>query len=280
VPGRLYLNGTELGVTQAIHLDLVQTQFRVHLEEYDETGEYILGGQRWRVFAVLRQWHDDVLAAIFPNVEGASGSKGVVYPGAVRAGRLASAHAGAGVLLFQPLDATNHPRVLLHRAMPLFDESFRLAFSVFRELGMPVIFEGIRDAGRGYDIGFARDLLLRLLAEDDMGLGRSITGGATDQSTVIRIADSTDGTPEESVDENTSGLALWYRREAAAKVSVTPAALAALTTAHADGGIEHIDDGYYRVDLPDAAVAAGVAGVQVGGTATGMVVIGVYHPIA
>jgi hypothetical protein len=41
----------------------------------------------------------------------------------------------------------------------------------------------------------------------------------------------------------------------------------------------HIGDGYYRLDLPDAAVASGVDGVMVGGTVTGMVVIGCYVPL-
>lgn len=100
--------------------------------------------------------------------------------------------------------------------------------------------------------------------------------GTTDVSVVIRIVDSADGTPETAVDYNTSGIDLWYRREGAAVTSITEAALAALTTAHTDGGIEHIGNGYYRLDLPDAACASGAAGVMVGGTVTGMIVIGCY----
>ncbi len=105
---------------------------------------------------------------------------------------------------------------------------------------------------------------------------RDVLRGSTDQSVVIRIIDSTDGTPETGVDYNTSGIDLWYRREGGAKVSITEAALASADAAHSDGGIEHIGDGYYRVDLPDAAVASGAAGVLVGGTVTGMIVIGDY----
>ena len=105
---------------------------------------------------------------------------------------------------------------------------------------------------------------------------RDVLRGSTDQSVVIRIIDSTDGTPETGVDYNTSGIDLWYRREGGAKVSITEAALASADAAHSDGGIEHIGDGYYRVDLPDAAVASGAAGVLVGGSVTGMIVIGAY----
>lgn len=100
--------------------------------------------------------------------------------------------------------------------------------------------------------------------------------GSVDVSVVIRIIDSTDGTPETGVVFNTSGLDLQYRREGAASVAITEATLAALTTAHADGGFLHIGNGYYRLDLPDAAVAAGADGVLVHGACTGMVVIGAY----
>lgn len=108
---------------------------------------------------------------------------------------------------------------------------------------------------------------------------RPIKHGSTDQSTVIRIIDSTDGTPEEAVEHNSAGIALWYRREGGLKVAITPVALTALDNAHSDGGIEHVDDGYYRLDVPDAAFASGAAGVAIGGTVTGMVVIGSYHPL-
>ena len=109
--------------------------------------------------------------------------------------------------------------------------------------------------------------------------GRPIKAGSTDQSTVIRIIDSGDGTPETGVEHNTSGIDLWDRREGATKTSVTEAALGALDAAHSDGGIEHIGDGYYRLDLPDAAVAAGSVGVAIGGTVTNMIVIGTYHAL-
>ena len=110
-------------------------------------------------------------------------------------------------------------------------------------------------------------------------MGQPTKKGSTDVSVVIRIIDDTDGKPEEAVEHNTTGISLWYRRERSAKVAITPVALAALTTAHSDGGIEHIDDGYYRLDVPDAAFASGQNGVQIGGAVTGMIVLGVYHPL-
>ena len=101
-----------------------------------------------------------------------------------------------------------------------------------------------------------------------------VTKGATDRSVVLRIIDSTDGTPETGVVFNTSGIDMWYRREGAAVVSITEVTLAALTTAHTDGGFLAVSHGYYRLDLPDAAFATGANYVDVGGTVTGMVVIG------
>jgi hypothetical protein len=103
-----------------------------------------------------------------------------------------------------------------------------------------------------------------------------VIAGATDVSVVIRIIDSADGTPETGVISATTGLALEYRRSLSASVGLTESDLAALTTAHSDGGMKHIGNGYYRVDVPDAAFAAGAAGCLIHGTATGMIVVGAF----
>jgi hypothetical protein len=85
--------------------------------------------------------------------------------------------------------------------------------------------------------------------------------------------DSGDGTPETGVVWNSAGIDLWYRRPGAVHSSITEATQTE-SGAHTDGGFVHISDGYYRLDLPDAAVASGVDYVDVGGTVTGMVVMG------
>lgn len=108
---------------------------------------------------------------------------------------------------------------------------------------------------------------------------RPVVAGTTDVSAIIRIVDSTDGTPETGVVFNTSGIDIRYRRDGATDTAITEATLASLSAAHADGGFLHIGNGYYRIDLPDAAVASGVNGVLVHGTVTGMVVIGTYIPL-
>ena len=107
-------------------------------------------------------------------------------------------------------------------------------------------------------------------------MSRQVFKGATNVSVVIRIIDATNGTPETAVEFNTTGIDLQYRRETAGSTAITEAALAALTTAHTDGGIEHIGNGYYRIDVPDAAFATGADGVLIHGTVTGMIVIGTY----
>jgi len=101
-----------------------------------------------------------------------------------------------------------------------------------------------------------------------------VTKGSTDRSVTLRCIDATTGAPKTDVVFNSSGIALWYRREGAALTSITEATLAALTTAHSDGGFLHIADGDYRLDLPDAAFATGVNHVDFGGTVTGGVFIG------
>lgn len=104
----------------------------------------------------------------------------------------------------------------------------------------------------------------------------TIKAGTVDVSCVIRIVDSTDGTPETGVTSATSGIDLQYRREGAVSTAITESDLTNLNDAHSDGGMKHIGNGYYRLDLPDAACAAGAAGVLVHGTVTGMVVVGAY----
>lgn len=101
-----------------------------------------------------------------------------------------------------------------------------------------------------------------------------ITKGATDVEVELTILDSTTSLPKTDVVFNSAGIALWYRRQGSAKVDITEATLAALTTPHTDGGFLHNSDGKYRLDLPDAAAATGAGFVDVGGTVTGGVIIG------
>src|SRR5688572_8301770 len=100
-----------------------------------------------------------------------------------------------------------------------------------------------------------------------------VIAGSVDFSCYIRVLNG-DGTPATTVAHDTAGIDLWYRRGGqGAVVSLTEAALAAPNSAHVDGGVEHVGNGYVRVDLPDAAIVTGVPFVAVGGTITGLVII-------
>lgn len=103
-----------------------------------------------------------------------------------------------------------------------------------------------------------------------------VVPGAVDCSVTIKIVDSTTFEPETGVTSASAGLALWYRVGATgALTAITEADLATVATAHADGGMKHVSDGVYRLDLPDAAVPASEGQVTVvGGAVTGMHVLG------
>jgi len=103
--------------------------------------------------------------------------------------------------------------------------------------------------------------------------------GSTDQSVTLYIVDDTDGTPEQGVAYNTTSIALWYRREGSAKVAMSLVSLASTSASHTDSGLIHVDDGVYRLDLPDAAVASGAGEITVGGSIPNMVVLPVNIPL-
>jgi len=107
-----------------------------------------------------------------------------------------------------------------------------------------------------------------------MALQDIVKKGSTDRSVPIYAFDNTTGLAKADLAYNSSGIALWYRREGAAQTAITEATLAALTTAHTDGGFLAVGDGEYRLDLPDAAFASGANYVDYGGTATGFTLVG------
>jgi len=98
----------------------------------------------------------------------------------------------------------------------------------------------------------------------------NVVPGSTNVSLFMRALVLTTGAALEG--KIYSDFTLWYRRDGA-KVAVVTKTLALLTTAHDDGGVKEIGDGWYRVDFPDAAFAAGVDRVLIGGTVDG----GILH---
>ena len=70
-----------------------------------------------------------------------------------------------------------------------------------------------------------------------------------------------------------SDVTVSYWRQGAAQVDVTPVTLAAITTAWTSGGFKEVDatkhKGLYRLDIPNAAVAAGADWVVITVNCTG-----------
>jgi len=102
-----------------------------------------------------------------------------------------------------------------------------------------------------------------------------LRSGLADQSVSFSAWTTSTGAAV-TVTSATAGLSLWYRRGVAgAKVAITPIGdLATLETAHTDKAILVIEGAEHRLDLPDAATAAGVLTVEWGGTATGITIVG------
>lgn len=101
-----------------------------------------------------------------------------------------------------------------------------------------------------------------------------IKAGSTSQCVQFAAYTTATGAPV-TITSATAGLSLWYRRGVTgAKVAITPSDLATLATAWAAGGLLVIEGAEHRLDLPDAALAAGVDRVSWGGSATGITIDG------
>lgn len=91
----------------------------------------------------------------------------------------------------------------------------------------------------------------------------SIQAGSTSQTVNIFIQDSSSvtGAGLAGLVYNTASLTAYYALSRAAAVSITLATLAAVTSAYSSGGFKEIDatnmPGWYRFDIPDAALASG-----------------------
>lgn len=92
--------------------------------------------------------------------------------------------------------------------------------------------------------------------------------GVADQSVFFSARDASND--PFSLAYNTSGIAVEYYRPGAASVTAITPVTQTANGAHADGGLIHISKGVVRLDLPDAACAAGVNEVFVTIAATGM----------
>lgn len=91
----------------------------------------------------------------------------------------------------------------------------------------------------------------------------SIQAGATSQTVNVFIQDSSSATGAglAGLVYNSAGLTAYYALPRAASAAITLATLAAVTSAYSSGGFKEIDatnmPGWYRFDIPDAALASG-----------------------
>lgn len=105
-----------------------------------------------------------------------------------------------------------------------------------------------------------------------------LKAGSTSQSIYVEILDSTSttGGRKTGLAYNTSSLVAYYVRPGGSATAITLATLAAANSAYSSGGFKEVDatnmPGVYRLDIPDAAIAASAAAVVVTlKGATGMV---------
>lgn len=99
--------------------------------------------------------------------------------------------------------------------------------------------------------------------------------GVADRTVVLYAFDNTTGLPKVDLAHNSSGMDLKYWMVGANAVTSITEATQTVNGAHSDGGFVAIGNGYYRLDLPDAATASGT-GTLVFGTATGFTFVGCF----
>jgi hypothetical protein len=99
--------------------------------------------------------------------------------------------------------------------------------------------------------------------------------GTTSETLVIRLVVESTSLPAENVTAAWPGLSFWYWREGELKQTFAPVQLLSLDAAYQSGGLHGIDDGYYRLDVPNSVFADGVTSVQIGGGGDDLVALGV-----
>lgn len=102
-----------------------------------------------------------------------------------------------------------------------------------------------------------------------------IKGGSTSRSIDVALHDATTGLGYASGVYSDAGISLWYRRGTTGAVTAITPATQTVGGAYSSGGFVNLStgDNLYRLDLPDAALAAGVDSVTIGGHATAWTMI-------
>jgi len=108
----------------------------------------------------------------------------------------------------------------------------------------------------------------------------SVVADKTDVSIPIRLLSTAGAAVTGKVASN---LTLSYWRQGGTRTAITASDLAAVNSAHSDGGVKEVDatnfPGLYRLDLPDAAVASGADWVCIGVVCSGAMDYETWLPI-
>lgn len=97
-----------------------------------------------------------------------------------------------------------------------------------------------------------------------------IKTGSTSRQITMYAYDIATGLPYVTAAFGDAGISLWYRRGVAGAVTAITPATQTVAGAYSSGGFILLNaaDNAYRLDIPDAAFAAGVDEVEIGGHAT------------
>jgi hypothetical protein len=96
------------------------------------------------------------------------------------------------------------------------------------------------------------------------GLQKMVRKGQTKNSVLLRVVNQISMVPQTSLPETSFTIRYW-RHGQGFEVSLAPVSITDLSAAHNPGGIKHVVDGIYRVDVPDAAFVKGADGVVITG---------------
>lgn len=151
--------GTVLGIIDRVFWTSGFDQREIFAEELDQVVELVEVYGNMVVGADLRQWDDDVITTIFPNVTGTAGNKVIGQSGAKLTGSRGTGRAFK--LLLAAQRPTEHPSILVYEAVPLLAATERANLSNRREHVLTVIFTSIRNSsGKDYEIATLDDLTL------------------------------------------------------------------------------------------------------------------------
>jgi len=156
--------GTEIGRVNMVQLTPIGSAYRVESEGLGEVTDILEGPIRWVLTCFARGWDDDAVTKFLARGAAAgSDTQHQVYsvPGSYAPG--ASMLTRGLKVVYVPDDTVNVPALIAYRAVPDWTDGAELAFRRGSELGMPLVFECVRDTanpGRVLKVGRIEDLAL------------------------------------------------------------------------------------------------------------------------